>query len=64
MTRKEKDNAIRIIQNEIVCVERQSSFDRCNRDCFNCDLVLHDREILWAYSMAIKAINSMSEETS
>jgi len=48
MTREE---AIAIIENEKECVNRD-----CNRDCYNCELVKTDTEILTALDMAIKAL--------
>lgn len=53
MTRKE---AIAIIENEKKCVNRANKNDYCNRDCYNCELVKTDREILTALDMAIQAL--------
>jgi len=55
MTREE---AIAIIENEKKCVNRASKNDYCNRDCYNCELVKTDAEILEALDMAIKALES------
>ena len=53
MTREE---AIAIIENEKKCVNRANKNDYCNRDCYNCELVKTDIEILDALNMAIKAL--------
>lgn len=53
MTREE---AIAIIENEKKCVNRANKNDYCNRDCYNCELVKTDTEILEAFDMAIKAL--------
>lgn len=53
MTREE---AIAIIENEKKCVNRANKNDYCNRDCYNCELVKTDTEILEALDMAIKAL--------
>lgn len=53
MTREE---AIAIIENEKECVNRANKNDYCNRDCYNCELVKTDTEILTALDMAIKAL--------
>lgn len=53
MTRKE---AIAILENEKKCVNRASKNDYCNRDCYNCELVKTDTEILNALDMAIKVL--------
>ena len=53
MTREE---AIAIIENEKKCVNRANKNDYCNRDCYNCELVKTDIEILTALDMAIKAL--------
>ena len=47
--------AISVIQNEAACVSRQTC-PGCDRRCGQCDLVLDDREILEAYSMAVNAL--------
>ena len=54
MTREE---AIAIIENEKKCVNRANKNDYCNRDCYNCELVKTDIEILTALDMAIKALS-------
>ena len=56
MTREERDNAITILENEKKCVNRANKNDYCNRDCYNCELVKTDTEILTALDMAIKAL--------
>ena len=53
MTREE---AIAIIENEKECVNRANKNDYCNRDCYNCELVKTDTEILTALDMAIKTL--------
>jgi len=53
MTREE---AIAIIENEMKCVNRANKNDYCNRDCYNCELVKTDTEILTALDMAIQAL--------
>jgi hypothetical protein len=53
MTREE---AIAIIENEKECVNRANKNDYCNRDCYNCELVKTDTEILTALDMAIEAL--------
>lgn len=54
MTREE---AIAIIENEKKCVNRANKNDYCNRDCYNCELVKTDTEILTALDMAIIALH-------
>ena len=53
MTREE---AIAIIENEKKCVNRANKNSYCNRDCYNCELVKTDIEILTALDMAINAL--------
>ena len=53
MTREE---TIAILENEKKCVNRANKNDYCNRDCYNCELVKTDTEILNALDMAIKAL--------
>ena len=55
MTREE---AIAIIENEKECVNRANKNDYCNRDCYNCELVKTDTEILMALDMAIQALQA------
>jgi hypothetical protein len=55
-----KLEAIAIIENEKRCVNRASKNDDCNRDCYNCELVKTDAEILEALDMAIKAMEQDS----
>lgn len=55
MTREE---AIAIIENEKECVNRANKNDYCNRDCYNCELVKTDTEILTALDMAISALSA------
>jgi hypothetical protein len=59
MTREE---AIATVENEKRCVNRASKNDNCNRDCYNCELVKTDAEILEAFDMAIKALKQESRE--
>jgi len=54
MTREE---AIAILENEKECVNRANKNDYCNRDCYNCELVKTDTEILTALDMAISALS-------
>lgn len=54
MTRGE---AIAILENEKECVNRANKNDYCNRDCYNCELVKTDTEILTALDMAISALS-------
>ena len=56
MTREEREQAIAILENEKKCVNRANKNDYCNRDCYNCELVKTDTEILTAFDMAIKAL--------
>lgn len=50
------EEAIAIIENEKKCVNRANKNDYCNRDCYNCELVKTDTEILTALDLAIKAL--------
>lgn len=50
------EEAIAIIENEKKCVNRANKNDYCNRDCYNCELVKTDIEILTALDMAINAL--------
>ena len=59
MTREE---AIAIIENEKKCVNRANKNYYCNRDCYNCELVKTDTEILEALDMAIKALEQTEPE--
>lgn len=52
MTAKE---AIKLIQNEILCVK---TADTCDRDCGKCQLVKPTGDILEAYDMAISALEA------
>ena len=54
------EEAIAIIENEKECINRASKNDYCNRDCYNCELVKTDTEILTAFDMAIKALEQDS----
>ena len=56
------EEAIAIIENEKKCVNRANKNDYCNRDCYNCELVKTDTEILTALDMAIKALEQESCE--
>ena len=51
-------DAIRIIKNEMECVQRAAKRDAsvCDRVCALCDLVLDDSDIICAYIMAIEAL--------
>lgn len=51
-----RDEAIAILENEKKCVNRANKNDYCNRDCYNCELVKTDTEILNALDMAIEAL--------
>ena len=53
MTGKE---IIEILKNEMSCVDRAKN---CDRDCYNCDLLMPDSKILEAYEAAIKAITDI-----
>lgn len=48
------ERAIKVILNEIKCVERNVS--GCDRCCETCDLVLPDKDVLEAYRTAIEAL--------
>ena len=52
-----KEEAIAILENEKECVNRANKNDYCNRDCYNCELVKTDTEILTALDMAISALS-------
>ena len=52
-----REQAIAIIKNEAECVNRA---DMCPRDCYNCDLVKPDTEILEAFDMAIQALEKQT----
>lgn len=58
MTREE---AIAILKNEKECVNRANKNDYCNRDCYNCELVKTDTEILTALDMAISALKDIEK---
>ena len=58
MTRVEREQAIAILENEKKCVNRANKNDYCNRDCYNCELVKTDTEILTALDMAIQALET------
>jgi len=51
------EEAIAIIENEKKCVNRANKNDYCNRDCYNCELVKTDTEILTALDTAIQALS-------
>ena len=51
------NRVIDILKTEKECVERN-----CNRDCADCDLVLDDKEILQAYTLAIGCIEGNMNE--
>lgn len=61
MTREEREQAIAILENEKKCVNRANKNDYCNRDCYNCELVKTDTEILTALDMAIKALQEQAD---
>lgn len=51
-------NAIKIIENEITCVQRANY---CDRDCTKCDLVMVDNAIISAYKKAISALKNVAK---
>ena len=53
-----REDAIAIIENEKECVNRANKNDYCNRDCYNCELVKTDTEILTALDMAIASLKT------
>ena len=55
------EQAISIIENEKKCVNRANKNDYCNRDCYNCELVKTDTEILMALDMAIQALQDIDQ---
>lgn len=55
------EEAIAIIENEKECVNRANKNDYCNRDCYNCELVKTDTEILMALNMAIQALRAQAD---
>lgn len=61
MTREEREQAIAILENEKKCINRANKNDYCNRDCYNCELVKTDTEILTALDMAIKALQEQAD---
>ena len=54
------DEVMFILKNEQKCVGR-AIFD-CDRNCFNCDLVLDDEEILEAYEKALEILEKYKME--
>ena len=56
--RQSELRAIEVLENESRCVERRAS-NKCNggSDCKDCDLVLTDTEIQWAFAKAIKLLS-------
>ena len=59
--KKKKNNlvkAIEVIKTEKECVMRNVG-SNCNRDCYGCDLIMPDKDILDAYDIAIDAIEKM-----
>ena len=52
--------AIGIIKNEKACVERNIKH-KCDRDCFHCDLLKPDDDILQAYDEAIKSLEEIQQ---
>ena len=53
-----REEAIEIIKNEKECVNRANKNDYCNRDCYNCELVKTDKEIIEALDMGIEALEN------
>ena len=51
-----REEAIRVIKNEIACV---GMAEFCNRDCEKCKLVMETKGIIEAYEMAISALELM-----
>ena len=51
-------NVIKIIENEIACVERANY---CNRDCAKCDLLMVDNAIISAYKKSISALKNITK---
>ena len=51
-------DAIKIIENEMACVERGN---HCNRNCAKCDLVMEDTTIINAYNKAIHALINITK---
>ena len=49
------DEAIEIMGTEKACVKRNIKHE-CNKDCFQCDLLKEDSDILKGYDMAIEAL--------
>ena len=55
-----------ILKTEKECVERAGTGTpnkACNRECADCDLVLDDKEILQAYTLAIGCIEGCMAES-
>lgn len=48
--------ALKIMQTEKECVERQGTVACPNRDCENCDLLLPTEKVVEAYDVAIKVL--------
>lgn len=48
-----------IMENELRCVQR-ASVNVCDRDCRHCDLLMDTDEIIQAYEMVIKMLESWS----
>ena len=48
-----------IMENELRCVQR-ASVNACDRDCGHCDLLMDTGEIIQAYGMVIKMLESWS----
>lgn len=50
------NEAIKIIENEKECVQRD-----CNRDCANCELVKEENEIVEAFDIALACLKNSSK---
>lgn len=46
------EEQIEVMKNELTCIER-NTYDNCNRDCANCDLLLPDTKVLETYRIII-----------
>lgn len=54
------DEAIKVMQNEQICVKRQGT-PQCDRICAMCDLLLPTKDVLMAYDMAISALEEVRD---
>ena len=50
-----------VLRNEYRCVQRNIT-GRCNRECGECDLVLPDEVILYAYEECIAVMERVEDE--